>query len=118
MFNWLREYSEIRREARICQSCEVLKELLAAERHDKQQLLNKLLADPTPEVKNETPIEITRPKVMPWRVKRQMLEAEDRAKAASMRNAAKPDSEIETLEKELDIAGAQRESQGVGDALG
>ena len=66
---------------------------------------------------------ITRPQVMPWRVRQQMLEREDRAKAATEQRAAKPDSEIkkdtnpekdtelEDLEKELNNAESARESQ-------
>jgi len=46
---------------------------------------------------------------MNWKVKQQMLEAEDRQRAAAMRNAAQPDT-VEDLEKELDIVSAEREA--------
>lgn len=132
MFQWLRELLEIRYEYRekntrlrsevkheqvVCENCEVLKEILAAERYDKQQLLKKLLAEPAKEVESVEPIEITRPKIMPWRVKRQLLEAEDRKKAELLRNAPKPDVDVKDLEKELDIVEKERESAlGRGDA--
>jgi hypothetical protein len=41
------------------------------------------------------------PQFTPWRVKQQMLEQEDRAKAVIMRNKEK---EIAELEKELGVA--------------
>lgn len=124
MFGWLREFFEIRadfraknleiaHESKVCQSCETLKELLAAERYDKQQILNKLLREPEPVIENQAPMEITRPKIMPWRVKRQLLEAEDRKKAELLRNAPKPDTDTADLEKELGVVEKERESYAI-----
>ena len=130
MFHWLRELLEIKYEFRekrtklthevvaeekICQSCETLKQQLELANYREQQYLNKLLKDPEPD-KTEAPIPVNRPKMVPWNVRRQMLEREDREKARALRNAPKPDSELdkkstEELEKELDIASAERESE-------
>jgi len=50
-------------------------------------------------VEHERPIPIT-PQFIPWRVKQQMLEAEDRQKSKLMKDKEK---EIAELEKELEI---------------
>lgn len=51
---------------------------------------------------------------VPWVVRRQMLEAEDREKAKALRNAAQPATPTittEELEKELNVATETREGQ-------
>jgi hypothetical protein len=53
-------------------------------------------------------MEISVPKNIPWNVRRQMLEREDRERAKLMKAAPKPES-VEDLEKELDLASTQRE---------
>lgn len=127
MFGWLRELLEIRAEFRerllrldteashdknICSSCEILKEQLAIANIDREKLLARLVDKPeTP--KDEPPIEITKPRVMPWRVKRQLLEAEDREKARVLRQAPKPD-DVSDLEKELGIVEAERNALRTG----
>jgi hypothetical protein len=143
MFNWLREYLSIRYEFRereirlkkesaqtnieldkeeeVCQSCETLRQQLEIANYEKSQILSKLLKEPE-KVPDTPPVAVTRPRTIPWHVRRQMLETEDREKAKAMRNAAKPDSEIkpaetistEELEKELGVAEQQRESEAVG----
>lgn len=50
--------------------------------------------------------EVSIPKNIPWGVRRQMLEAEDREKAKLMKTAPVP---IEDLEKEMDIVAKERE---------
>ena len=129
MFHWLRELLEIKYEFRekrtkltrevvteekVCQSCETLRQQLEIANYREQQYLNKLLKDPEPVVE-KAPVEVSRPRMVPWNVRRQMLEREDREKARALRNAPKPDSEIEKksteeLEKELDIVEKERES--------
>jgi hypothetical protein len=130
MFHWLRELLEIKYEFRerrtkltrevvteekVCQSCETLREQLAIANYEKSQVLNKLLKDPEP---TAPPVfqEVSKPKMIPWNVRRQMLEREDREKARALRSAAQPDvaaekKSTEELEKELDIATAEREAQ-------
>lgn len=81
MFNWLREFYEIRAEYRRCRTCEELRRELDYLRGDNQRLLNKLVFL-SPEVKQEpAPMISAKPLRVPWIVKQQMLEAEDRQKA-------------------------------------
>ena len=92
MFQWYRELLQIRLEAReakrqiaqeerICQSCEVLKVELEKERREKQQLLAHILTpqtteEPTRSDEPATPLRTARH--VPWRVKQQQLELEDK----------------------------------------
>lgn len=118
MFQWLREWMELRAEFRerttVCQSCEILKTQLDTANRERAQLLSKLL-DKEPESERTTaPAMETMPlrKHIPWRVKQQMLEAEDRAKAKALRNAAQPDApSVEDLERDLDVVATEREGQ-------
>jgi len=85
-----------------CATCEVLHEQLAKSERDREMLLQKLLekdkVEPlTPDTTEHKPIT---PQFTPWRVRQEMLEAEDRKKAQLMREKAK---EIEMLEKELGV---------------
>lgn len=82
MFNWLREFYEIRAEYRRCRTCEELRRELDYLRGDNQRLLNKLVFL-SPEVKQESSNQLisAKPLRVPWIVKQQMLEAEDRQKA-------------------------------------
>ena len=85
-----------------CATCEVLREQLINSERERRELLTKLLDKGNPEplnVEHERPIPIT-PQFIPWRVKQQMLEAEDRQKSKLMKDKEK---EIAELEKELEI---------------
>lgn len=95
------------KENKVCSSCEILKQQLELMTLQNNKLLDRLTAKPEPEPIREPP-QITPPRNIPWSVRRQMLEAEDREKARLMREAPKPVT-TEELEKELDIATAQRE---------
>ena len=90
MFGWLEELYRIRRanreairqeilESQVCQSCEVLKVELAKERREKEMLLSHILHPKSEElpVRNENPTPIL-PRHVPWTVKQQELEAQDR----------------------------------------
>jgi len=101
MFNWLREYLEIRHEywerKQVCASCEVLRVELGKERREKEMLLQHVLT-PTPK---EEEIRIApEPQVpvkaqhVPWRVRQQMLENDSREKARIMKEFQQKDSEI------------------------
>jgi hypothetical protein len=96
-------------ESRICASCEVLRAEVARLRADNERLLSRVLEKP--EVIKDREIapapQAVLPKSIPWAVRRQMLEAEDREKAKLIRNAAKPDS-VEDLEKEMGIVEENR----------
>jgi hypothetical protein len=116
MFNWLREYLELRLEfqerRRVCQSCETLKYEIERLRAENSTLLNHVLQKPEPvPERTMAPQPLTIPKRVPWAVKRQMLEAEDREKARILRQAPKPDAELEELEREMDIAAQSREAE-------
>jgi len=130
LLNWYRELLELKREykqPRPCESCEVLKISVEQLRADNQRLLDRMLEKPEPEVRpatdNVTPI-IPRGRQMPWRVRQQMLEENDRHQAKLMRDAPRPSPVIatpadttteqledEVLEKELNNAGQEREAQ-------
>jgi len=94
----------------VCPSCEILKQQLDVANLEIRRLLDKILEKPQPE-SIKPPPEITPPRNVPWSVRRQMLEAEDREKARLMREAPKPTVSTEELEKELNIAAAARETE-------
>jgi len=75
-------------ESSICKSCETLKSILEISNHEKQKLLERLLEKPETELVKEK-IEITAPKLMNWKVRQQMLEAEDRKRAQLLRDYKK-----------------------------
>lgn len=90
-----------------CATCEVLREQLTKSERERSELLHKLLdkdkPEPLPVEKEEMkPIQ---PQFIPWRVRQQMLEAEDRKKAELMRGKAQ---EIAELEKELGVSNASQ----------
>lgn len=112
MFNWLRELLELRyefREKRLnleregnevrCESCEILKIQLDRSNIERDKLLFRILERPT-EVMNEKPVDITPPRNIPWNVRKQMLEQEDRMKAKLMREAPSPQLNNLTDEQE------------------
>jgi len=130
---FLREWYEFRRDTKdYCKSCETYKEQLSLANFEKKQLLERLLH--VPETKSTEPAQIQgpapiMPRIVPYRVQRQMLEQEDRAKAATIRrqqedariakeqatkNPDRPIEEnaisIEQLEKELGVDDAVRPS--------
>lgn len=96
-----------REESRVCASCETLKEQLERTNHEKRQLLDRLLEKPE---KEAPPVlrEISKPVNIPWNVRRQMLESEDRERAKLI---AKAPISTEELEKELDVASEKRENE-------
>lgn len=117
MIHWLhhllnphcRECQEAAEENKICQSCETLKMQLSIANHEKQEMLNTILAISKPAIKEETSpavdYEKIKPKMMTWNVRKQMLEAEDR-KAAQILAEQKKKSisdQIADLEKEVGL---------------
>lgn len=79
------------------------------------RLFDRLLEKPETVVQGE-PAKTTRPAYVPWRVRQQMLEREDREKARAMREVPKPDAVIadaevtkkEQEEFEAEVANAER----------
>jgi len=87
----------------VCDTCAVLRDQLERSELERRELLSRLLdrnkpESPIQEVKEE--LKPITPKYVPWRVRQQMLEAEDRRTAAI---AKERDKQIEELEKELNI---------------
>jgi hypothetical protein len=94
-----------------CSTCEVLRDQLDKSETERRNLLMRLLDKDKPESSPPSTEEIKAitPQFIPWRVKQQMLEAEDRKRAQLVKEKAK---EIEDLEKQLGIvdAGEKRET--------
>lgn len=131
LLDWYREWLEIRSEFKakkfeltrevkqeevVCASCETLKQQLEIANYEKKQLLNRLLTTPEKEPERTIAPELVapRPKAIPWHVRKQMLETEDRQKAHALKNAAQPDNakvDVEELERELKVAEKTRESE-------
>lgn len=93
-WNWLTEES-----APSCKSCELLRDLLEAERDAKDRILRQLIQLTAPPVKAEVPVEepqidISR-KAIPWAVRKRMLEENDREAA----RLAKEKAQEELLQK-------------------
>ena len=89
-------------EPEICPVCEVLREQLHKSDAERKELLQRALAPPIQEKEEkpaEEPVPLT-PQFIPWRVRQQMLEAEDRKKAELLK---KNKENIEKLEKEVGI---------------
>lgn len=87
-------------ESRICNSCETLK----LENARLLDLIDKLTDKPTVEPKDETPVVEFKPLAparVPWRIKQQALEENDRAKAKAIRDAANATNDITDI-KELE----------------
>lgn len=89
-----------------CQSCETLKLALSIANDEKRSLLNMLLSSAKSSQPLPEPIdyEKVKPKLMTWNVRKQMLEAEDRAQAKILAEQRLHAQEsINSLEKELGI---------------
>jgi hypothetical protein len=114
MFNWYREWLLIRKESRTCESCETLRSQLELVNYEKKQLLDRILERPEKETTKESNSVVLPPRNIPWNVRRQLLETEDRERAKLMREAPKVNQTpltTEELEKDLDIASAEREAK-------
>ena len=94
-----------------CTTCEVLREQLANSESERRSLLAKLLEknqpEPLPAPKEEEELTPIRPQFVPWRVRQQMLEAEDRRQAELLRRSKQ---NVEKLEKEVGVTDASKVS--------
>jgi len=119
MFNWLREWYELRaylaEKQKVCNSCEVLKTELNNAHRENEILLNRLLNKPEPE-----PVPVVAPPMntipiarrhLSYNIKSQMMQAEETARRRALSVAAKPDDDVAELEKELDVVAQERENQ-------
>lgn len=94
------------RDLNVCQSCEALK-LEMARLHDQNNELISSLTKPInqQEAKVDTSeLKPISPRSMPWGVRRQMLEAEDRAKAKIMRDQQKERQEAVAANAKTELA--------------
>jgi hypothetical protein len=119
------ERDEAKEENKLCLSCETLRSQLATANHREEQLLARILeltakpaAEPAPRI---IAPELLKPRAMPWRVKQQMLEEEDRNEARIIaeqrelrakalaetikQNEANKQQSIERLEQEVGLVG-------------
>lgn len=90
-----------------CATCEVLRERLDESNRERKDLLHRLLDKANPEpspVEEKEPVPI-KPAFTPWRVRQQILEAEDRKKHQLTKQKA---DEISALEKELGVDDASQ----------
>jgi len=89
-----------------CLVCEVLRHQLASSERERRELLQCVLTPPEPIIEPEPKEEYkpVTPQFIPWRLRKEMLEAEDRKKAQLMQEKNK---EIAELEKELGVTGAE-----------
>ncbi len=100
MFNWLKELLEIRYEFRerrlrleeetaerkhVCPTCEIFKVEIERANREKELLLNKILQPPAQQEEVKRPVTVNPPRQVPFAIKRQILEAEDRVKAGKLR---------------------------------
>lgn len=97
-----------------CESCEILKMEIARLRDENSRLLDRILEKPSiaPPISSEG-LKPIMPRNIPFRVRQQMLEAEDREKAQAIRRAqtiteVNPNTSqsIEEIEKELGVTNA------------
>ena len=114
MFHWLHHLlnphcehcREEKQEASICQTCEVLITQLARAHIEKDNLLSQIERMSNPVVPSQETSEIPEPlksRMVPWTIRRNLLEAEDRKKAQLMREVKEKNPSIEKLEKEVGI---------------
>lgn len=118
LLDWYKQYLEIREsftKEQVCESCETLRSQLATVNHEKEMLLRRIMEKPEkePERMVAPPMQHVGPRLhMPWRVKQQMLEQNDREAARAKREAPKPDPTIPTAEEmkefEQEVADAER----------
>lgn len=101
-------------EVQLCESCETLKSQLAITNEQNRQLLRSLLelTNPKPAAPVETKeIQPITNKYVPWRVRQQMLEEADRAKAAIIRRR---EDEIADIKKQSEIIKIEELEQELG----
>jgi len=92
-------------EERGCVSCEVLRNLLDKSEFERRELLAKLLEKEVPieRIESAPAPEVVRPVHVPWSIRRQILENEDRAAARKLRDKNREIQEVSKLEQELGI---------------
>lgn len=93
-------------DARVCNSCEVLKLEIERLRIENARLLDRILEKPREEVRViDTDLKPIMPKTIPWNTRKQMLEQQDRNTAKLKRQNEGSSITLEELEKEMNIVG-------------
>ena len=89
-------------EALPCNTCEVLRAQLDESNRERRELLSRILepSKPPAPVEEKEEYKPIQPQYTPWRVRQQMLEAEDKKKAQLLREV---EQRNEKLEQELGI---------------
>lgn len=86
----------------ICDTCEVLQLQVEKLSYQNEQLMNRILNPIQKDIPSVNRDEVSEMKIpsahIPWRVRQQLLEKEDREKARLMKDAVQP---IGTIEKEV-----------------
>lgn len=102
-------------ENRICQSCETLKSELAAVRFQNEQLMKNILDIVHPPKPESVQVDTSnfKPLATSWRIKQQMLEAEDRKAAQVLKEKKQEMYESSKTTQQL-----EKELLGEVDALG
>lgn len=117
MLGLIREWVRIRQDKRDhCKSCDILQEQLSNALAREQRLLAMLNQPKVVEVPVEVPQEFQpiKQKATPWHIKRQLLEAEDRARALALRDlAAKGESSNPNQNSEISVKELEQEL-GIG----
>jgi hypothetical protein len=89
-----------------CESCDVLQKQLEISNYEKKQLLEHILDFTKPraeEVRITKEIDPIKPKAIPFSVRREMLEKEDRVRAEILKQKEAELQSIEALEREVGI---------------
>lgn len=96
--------NELDQEARVCQSCEVLKEQLNIANYEKDILLKSILNknESNSSINQDESPEPIRRGAIPWRARRQMLEDEDRKKSELIKKSRETLESINSLNSNTD----------------
>lgn len=121
LLSWYREWLEIRSE-RTCQNCDYFKLQIESLQHRNEQLVRQLTQTDVPPVPVTETREPIKPRFIPWRTRRQMLEQEDAQAAKVMRQkqqeiksavvAPADDPDVKALEEEMEIIEKERTDAG------
>ncbi len=118
LLDWYRQWVEIRRENnRENELIETLKHELEMLRHERDTLLGHTLRGNQQEIKTSQEVTEFKPipaRNMPWAVRRQILEENDRAKAKLLNSkmaVTTTETTVDDLEQELNIVAQEREGK-------
>lgn len=118
------EIYERKEHERACSSCEILRQQLAFANETNRHLIESITRKENDSPPSAEAPNIVKPAFIPWRVRRQQLEAEDRVAAETLRKkkeeiaaglqavkSVPEDEDIKELEREMKIVETEREEQ-------